>query len=714
MSNDILIAAIMDRRGRRVGAEIRFLCPSHEDSNPSCYYNAEKRTWNCQACGAHGGEKALCEALGVPWEPDPSLGRGGHWEHDGGLPEGIPPTMRDGARLTLLHTYRDAGGEVLGYAVRYDGPDGKSVYPFFERRGGGWKSKAPAVPRPLYGLDLLAKRPDDLVWVVEGEKCADCIRRLGGLAITSQGGSKAVNKTDWTPARGRRVVIWPDLDDPGARYAEAVARLLRHGKNEVAEIDPRACGLTEKGADVADWLKLNPTATLADLEALPRKGAAKAPERVTVSADSGWIAELETDSKGQPKANDGNLFEIFSHDPLWAGALGWNRRSLEVVALRDTPIGLKAGEVLMDHHAHRAASWLHSQWSVPSPGRMSILAAACSAARDHTFDPVADWLTSLEWDRVPRVSSWLYYGAGCGADDYTVAVAEKFLIGAVARALNYGCKVDTVPVLCGPQGILKSTLLKTLMPKADWFTDSFAPSAIGNKDTLLQIHGPWIIEIQELDGLGLRDASAVKAFISSASDRFRQPYGRVTEKHDRSCVFAGTVNPDVFLVDTTGNRRYWPVTVRRGDIAWVEANRDQLWAEAVVRYRAGEHWWMDGDLERLAELHQEAHRAEDSWEARVREIIRDRPGKPISMPFLLRKLVSDAKGEDAQARARVQRIIQTLVREGWTRDPLRKRIDEINTWWYTPPIAAVDGSESTATEGREEREEPQGRFGRDW
>lgn len=721
--NEHLIDVLMERKGRRVGAEIHFLCPVHPDSNPSCYYNTEKRTWNCQSCDAHGGEKALCEALGVSWEPDPSLGRGRAREHDGGLPEGIPPTMRDGARLSLIHTYRGADSEVLGYAVRYDSREGKAVYPFFAREKGRWKSKAPAEPRPIYGLDLLAKRPDDLVWVVEGEKCADSIRRLGGLAITSQGGSKAAAKTDWTPARGRHVVIWPDLDKPGEVYASSVRGAVKGAGGIVEEIDPRACGLGEKGEDVADWLKMNPSATLADLEALPRKGDPCKPKHAVAassgsaglgSADSSWTDSLETDKAGHPKATDGNLYKIFLNDPAWSGALGWNQRSLEVVALRDTPIGLKAGGVLLDHHASQAAAWLFSQWGMPGPGRAAVLVNACSAAREYMFDPVANWLETLKWDGVKRAERWLYEAGGCSADDYTVAVAEKFLIGAAARALRYGCKVDTVPVFCGPQGSLKSTMLRALMPNPEWFDDSFSPSEIGDKDTLLQIHGPWLIEIQELDGLGKRESSTVKAFISRASDRFRQPYGRVTERHDRGCVFAGTVNPDAFLVDTTGNRRYWPITFRRGNIAWVEANRDQLWAEAVARFRAGDQWWLTDDLERLAAAQQEAHRQEDPWEERVRKWIGEHPGKPVCQGLLLQVLVTGSEKEDPKQGARVARILQILGREGWTREDKRRRIDDRNAFWYTPPIAAVDGNESTTTDSDNDHEEPQGRFGRDW
>jgi predicted P-loop ATPase len=436
----------------------------------------------------------------------------------------------------------------------------------------------------------------------------------------------------------------------------------------------------------------------------------KKKEKIVRAKVGDWTDFLEMNAEGVPKSSDGNLYQIFLNDPAWKGALGWNQRSLEVVALRDTPIGLKAGGVLLDHHASQAAAWLYSQWGMPGPSRSAVLVEFCSAAREYTFDPVRDWLETLKWDGVKRTNRWLWEAGGCPVNDYTIAVAEKFLIGAAARALRYGCKLDTVPVFCGPQGALKSTMLKTLVPDPAWFDDSFSPSEIGDKDSLLQIHGPWIIEIQELDGLGKRETSQVKAFISRASDRFRQPYGRVTERHDRGCVFAGTVNPDAFLVDTTGNRRYWPVAFKRGNIKWLEDNRDQLWAEAVSQFRSGVQWWLTDDLERMASAEQEAHRQEDPWEERVRKWIDEHPGKPVCQGLLLQVLVSGADKEDPKQGSRVARILQILQREGWTREENRRRIDERNAFWIVPPTSAANGNDNTEPT---EREETQGRLDRD-
>ena len=136
------------------------------------------------------------------------------------------------------------------------------------------------------------------------------------------------------------------------------------------------------------------------------------------------------------------------------------------------------------------------------------------------------------------------------------SVARKWLVSCVARAMQPGCKVDTMLILEGRQGIGKSRALAALAGER-FFSDAAIDFA--SKDACQTIQGVWIFELAELDALLRRGTSTVKAFVSRSIDRFRVPYGRVPEDVPRSVVFAGTVNHGSYLSDTTGNRRYWVV-----------------------------------------------------------------------------------------------------------------------------------------------------------
>jgi predicted P-loop ATPase len=241
--------------------------------------------------------------------------------------------------------------------------------------------------------------------------------------------------------------------------------------------------------------------------------------------------------------------------------------------------------------------------------------AVQTVARENCVHPVRQYLQALNWDRTPRLDTWLARYLGVEDSLYAQAVGSRFLISAVARVEQPGCKVDQVLILEGPQGILKSSALQVLADP--WFTDRV--SALGSKDAAIEIAGVWLVEMAELDALLRSALPATRSFITRRRDRFRPPYGKHVVDLPRQCVFAGTINPiGGYLKDPTGGRRFWPVRCGLIDLEALLIDRDQLWAEALVRFRSGAPWWLETPkLQALAAAEQDARFEVDAWDEKV-------------------------------------------------------------------------------------------------
>ena len=353
------------------------------------------------------------------------------------------------------------------------------------------------------------------------------------------------------------------------------------------------------------------------------KQLAELRRRVSASGDPNtpiarprWFGRLRLDLAGTPERNEANVIIALTSDTSFAGVLAFDEFAQEIVVRR--PLPWDSPEITLpreweDSDDIRTAEWLQLRGVNVAP--VVVGRAVGAVAREHRIHPVRDWLGTLRWDGTPRIETWTSTYLGADPSDLHHAMGALWLISAVARIYRPGVKADHMLILEGQQGAKKSTALKVLAGE-HWFTDELPE--LGSKDAAIHMQGVWIVEIAELDAIGRAEVSRIKAFLTRTTDRFRPPYGRYTIEVPRQCVFAGTVNPDTYLRDETGNRRFWPLHCGAIDIPALARDRDQIWAEAVHRFKAGAIWWIeDQALLSEAKAAQEARYQADAWDSRI-------------------------------------------------------------------------------------------------
>lgn len=170
------------------------------------------------------------------------------------------------------------------------------------------------------------------------------------------------------------------------------------------------------------------------------------------------------------------------------------------------------------------------------------------------------------------------------------------------------------------------------MLAGDWFSDSM-PENVGSKDAALHLRGKWLAEIAELHHFSRAETTTLRAFITRRQEIYRPPYGQKEIYRPRQNLFVGTTNRKTYLQDSTGSRRFWPVVTTEIDIALLISLRDQLFAEALVRYRRGEHWWPNADFEaKFIAPEQETRFESDAWEPPIAEYLRTKPNRMLKYP----------------------------------------------------------------------------------
>lgn len=337
-----------------------------------------------------------------------------------------------------------------------------------------------------------------------------------------------------------------------------------------------------------------------------------------------WMSHLEADSKGKYLSNASNISIIFANDALLKDVFRRNEFDGKRYVFRTLPWRkITAPEPIKDVDLSGLRNYIERIYSIS--GTLKIDDSLALEFEKQSFHPIKDYLRSLTWDGISRIDNLLIDYFGCLDTIYSREVSRKFLLAAVKRVFIPGFKYDNVLTLVGDQGTMKSSFFKKL--GREWFSDTFM--TVQGKEALEQIQGSWIIEVAELAGLRKAEVEAVKHFMSKQQDEFRPAYARSSEVYKRQCIFVATTNKRDFLTDPTGNRRFWPIEVikeRRVKNVWLdlEADVDQIWAEAMHFFKAGEVLYLSDEAEEMARQEQRKHSETDEKRGIIEDYLNSR------------------------------------------------------------------------------------------
>jgi predicted P-loop ATPase len=578
------------------------------------------------------------------------------------------PADKKAKEIDRVYKYHDADGKVVHETVRYKNPK-----KFSQRRPGPngreiWNLDG--VTTVLYHLpELLTADPMRTVWICEGEKDADRLRVLGQIATTSPMGAGKWRNHYSDALTDRIVWICPHNDQAGRDHAQQAAQSLQGKAISVKIVEPP--GVPEKG-DVSDFLDAGGT-----LEQLIALGKA-APE---------WTAQVgpKPSTNGVHQVGADPDFEvILNRDRKWTSCLHnsllWLERNGHAKTVRYDrfrQVIMVKGESLEDRtvislnaeiEADRRTAWVQDH----------LRSALVQTAHRNAYSSQTEWLDSLVWDGTERLDGFFWRAYATEATAYAAACSKVLFLSGVARAYQPGCQADVMVVMIGGQGLGKSMGIARLCPDPAWYADDLGCDLFDRKAGE-GLRGKWLIEFSEFSRINRATLDVAKAFVSRRSDYYRPAYARMHKDFPRTCIFVGTTNDDHPLQDRE-NRRFMPIRCKLADSEWITENRDQLWAEAVARYRKGEQWWVAGptsDPTLAAQIAEQAEGARqgDSWE----EILEQELGH--SSAISMRDAAGALKiGIDRLDKSTQTRIGLALKAIGYIRDRVRNQGSREYQW----------------------------------
>ena len=549
---------------------------------------------------ANAARRAANRASGL-FKRMPEKGRSTYLDRKQIVGMGVRYAPRSGAVLVPMSNVRD---QIVGLQV---------IYPEKQQDTGRDKSYWPYGMPKEGAFHLIGPHPEpgEPVLVCEGYATGASLHMATSLTVAiafDAGNLSVVAKAMRERFPGRALIICRDDDWKTKRAnGEPWNPGEEKGCNAALIAGGQVIGPVFSGKREIKWTDFNDLHCAEGLDAVRRQVLSV----VRPPAAGGWKDQLARTENGSLIAHMQNVELILGNDERWAGVINFCAFSSKIVKLKTPPYGGGSGD-WGDIDDIRVMKWLGQQYNLRVKAS-SVLEAVSVVAHDNSFHPVRNYLHHMEWDRVPRLDTWLHTIMGVRKSSYSAKVGKRWMISAVARVMRPGCKADSVMILEGGQGAGKSTAMGIL--GGEWFMDT--PFSLGDKDGFQAIRGKWIIELGELDSFNKAESTKAKQFFSASTDTYRESYGRRTNDVPRQCVFVGTTNQDEYLKDATGNRRYWPVACTKVELEKLREIRDQLWAEAMFCYQAEEIWWVQREEEAMFTEAQEERFVVDEWEGPI-------------------------------------------------------------------------------------------------
>lgn len=499
----------------------------------------------------------------------------------------------------------------------------------------------------------------------------------------------------------QRILTGAPLANPGARdntinRAASLLATLTDGASlpgVVALVEPSLTAMHTDPEGEQFWLRKFSDCYGRALERVRAKLARKAEDAALFKSiespneegGADWQSQLipRTNKDGEVTGvldNEANISLIISEDNEWKGKLRFNALTKQIE--NSGPVSTELATLDVN-----TAIWLQRSDYRLNVRPQQVGPVLLSVARHHVFDPLQDYLNSLRWDGKNRNAEFFIRYFGSEDTPYVRLISERWLISAAARGLVPGTKMENVLVLEGIQGAGKSKALRAL--STPFFTDT--PINVHDKDSRILAAMTWVVELAELTSMRRADKDTLKNFFSACDDMLRPPFGKVQEKFLRRAVFVGSTNDEEYLIDATGNRRYWPVKV--ADTIPTEPimeDRDQIWAEAVERFREGKKHYLDTPEERaLAEKEATARLSGETATEIILDWLLAKTPDQRSQEYKITEILQGAFAlmPDGMGEKHVQNVGRALTKLGFTR--ARKRVANQRFWSYKTPEALL-------------------------